>query len=164
MGKSEHWMLDHSHQFLACMRIALGMMLFSKGLHFISNPQALVESQVFQELPYASLLLAHVIIIAHIAGGLLIAVGLLTRLAVLIQLPILVGALIFVKHNDGSILTQNASWHFTLWILLMLFIFGLYGSGCWSADEHIFKDEPGETDDEKATDASVQHPRTPAKM
>ena len=78
------------------------------------------------------------IIFGHIIGGFLIAVGLLTRLACLLQIPILLGALIFVQWD---VMQHFSQFFLALLTLILLCYFMIIGSGPWSLDKGLFKDE-----------------------
>src|ERR1035437_2307466 len=87
-------------KWLSIFRIALGLILFWRGISFLYNPGELgsmlrsigIDAQVFSfAISYLNLL-----------GGLFIAVGLFTRWASLVQLPILLGAVFFVNIRTGG--------------------------------------------------------------
>ena len=140
LQRLEYWGDRHHPRYLDILRIALGVFLCFKGVEFARN-STLLNEVISRQVPFNTLLLlilGHYVIFAHIMGGFLLAVGLLTRFACLIQIPILIGAIIFVNFD----LTN----HFTdllvsLAILGLLIYFMIIGSGPWSLDRIMAKNE-----------------------
>ena len=66
----------------------------------------------------------------------MMAIGLLTRIAALVQIPILLGA-VFLVHFQGGLFAASKSFAFFVLVLFLLVLVFLYGSGRWSADYYI---------------------------
>ena len=134
----EHWGETHHPRYLDIVRIALGVFLIIKGVEFANNSSTL-SALVSRQIPFSGfllLLLTHYIIFAHIVGGFLVAVGLLTRLACMVQIPILVGALFLV---NWDVTEHFAGLLLTLFILALLVLFSIVGSGPWSLERAFEK-------------------------
>lgn len=124
-------------RWLTLLRIALGAMLFIKGIAFISDStklEALIQQSSLAGNNPA--LLAGIITWVHLLGGFFILIGLLTRILCLIQIPILLGAIFFVNlphytMNNGSELALSVL------TLILLIVFFIEGSGRISADEYF---------------------------
>ncbi|GAB4091506.1 hypothetical protein GCM10028786_04320 [Flaviaesturariibacter terrae] len=120
--------------------MGLGVFLCLKGIEFASNANLLPEV-LSREVPFSSFLLVivqHYIIFAHIIGGFMIATGLLTRVAALVQIPILLGALIFV---NWGMTAHFGDFIVSLTVLALLVWFVIIGSGPWSLDRAIGREE-----------------------
>jgi putative oxidoreductase len=144
LQRIEHWGDTHHPRYLDILRIALGVFLCFKGVEFANNSNLLSEL-MSQQVPFSTLLLlllGHYIIFAHIIGGFLLAVGLLTRFACLIQIPILLGAIIFVNGDMTNHFSQTI---LSVFILLLLVYFLIIGSGPWSLDKAMAKDDMKES-------------------
>ncbi|WP_268846352.1 DoxX family protein [Flavobacterium aestivum] len=131
------WANRHTYLPVDLLRMALGVFLFMKGVHFITNIQYLVDlmSPIDKfEGGMWGMFIVHYIAPAHMIGGILIFCGLLTRWAIIGQLPILIGAIVI--NFMGEMHHQNL---FVALIILAACIFFLfYGSGKNSAD-YFFK-------------------------
>ncbi len=122
---------------LVVLRVALGAMLFIKGIAFISDSSRLEAILASSRLSSSfNPVFADLIAWTHLIGGLFILTGLLTRLMTLVQIPILVGAVFFVNLPN---LTINSSSELALSIimLVLLIVFFVEGSGRFSADEYF---------------------------
>jgi putative oxidoreductase len=140
LQRIEHWGDAHHPRYLDILRIALGVFLCIKGVEFARN-STLLNEVISSQVPFSTLLLlilGHYVIFAHIMGGFLLAAGLLTRFACLIQIPILIGAIIFVNID----LTNHfAELILSIAILGLLVYFMIIGSGPWSLDRLMAKDD-----------------------
>jgi uncharacterized membrane protein YphA (DoxX/SURF4 family) len=120
------------------LRVGLGILLFTKGIDFISNTVRLEEilSNTKQAELYASWF-AFVVAWAHIFGGLFIVMGLFTRIFCLIQLPIVLVALgMSVSYH---ILSGYALFEIMLGTVLLV-LFAIEGGGKLSMDGYyIFR-------------------------
>ncbi len=127
------WANKHTYYPLDLLRVALGVFLFIKGIHFMENSEMLAE--LFKPIQgYAGGMMAvHYVAPAHLIGGVLIAFGLLTRWAILAQLPILIGAVLI--NFIGAMNTTN--FMLALVTLLVCIFFLFYGSGKHSADYYF---------------------------
>jgi putative oxidoreductase len=134
--------LDHSSSlrqplWLTILRIALGGMLFIKGIMFIRDTSQLEAILAANRLiKNYTPLAAEAIAWIHLLGGLFILTGFLTRICCVLNIPILLGAVFFVNipnlaHNGPLELI------FSIAILIMLVLFFIEGSGRLSADEYF---------------------------
>src|SRR5690606_32023251 len=99
--KVEYWGDTHHPQWLDILRIALGIIIFVKGISFIADTDSVIRTlnnTAFQPNAWAVI---HYVAFAHLVGGIFIAFGLLTRVFVAFQLPILFVAVFFVKLTNG---------------------------------------------------------------
>jgi uncharacterized membrane protein YphA (DoxX/SURF4 family) len=117
------------------LRIGLGILLFTKGINFISNTvqlEGILANTKHIEL-YASWF-AFVVAWAHIFGGLFIVMGLFTRIFCLVQLPIVLVALsMSVSYH---ILSGYALFEIITGFVLLVF-FSLEGGGTLSLDNYF---------------------------
>ena len=134
----QHWGTIHHPRWLVCLRVALGIALFFKGISFLSNTIALETILVESSLSISPSWLILLITWVHLLGGFLIIIGLLTRWAILPQIPILLGAVIFVNAPKG-IFAAESEFVFSLVILLMLIFFFAEGGGPLSLDDYFRK-------------------------
>lgn len=134
--KVEFWGDTHQSKWLAVLRMALGLVIFFKGLYFIQNTDALHEMMSKSSVSLYALFLTHFVALAHLMGGVLIFMGLLTRVAVLFQVPILMGAIIFVNAERGFY-SIHSELGFSIIILALLLFFLVFGSGKFSVDEFM---------------------------
>jgi putative oxidoreductase len=123
---------------LTFIRIALGMILFWKGILFIHDSSGL-ESMLQNSMHTVSSdreikMLAYIIPYINLLGGLFIATGLFTRWASIIQIPILIGAVILLSTGKG-IEVNNSESILSIIVLILLIVFAVKGSGFISADE-----------------------------
>ncbi|MBT8265195.1 MAG: DoxX family protein [Bacteroidia bacterium] len=127
------WANKHSYYPLDILRIALGVFLFVKGIHFMGNTQILIDLfKPIQNLA-GGMIAIHYVAPAHLVGGLMIIFGLLTRWAVISQLPILIGAVMI--NFIGEMNTTNLLLSSIALLLCVFFMF--YGSGKHSADYYL---------------------------
>ncbi|HLV15467.1 MAG TPA: DoxX family protein [Xanthomarina sp.] len=127
------WANEHSYYPLDVLRIALGVFLFMKGVHFVSNTELLVELIKPLNTYAGSMILAHYVASAHLVGGILITFGLLTRWAIIVQIPILIGAILI--NFMGEFIALN--FILASFTLLACAFFVFYGSGKHSADYYF---------------------------
>jgi uncharacterized membrane protein YphA (DoxX/SURF4 family) len=83
------WANAHTYFPVDLVRIALGVILFLKGVTFITNLQYLQDLISPFDKFGGGMILLHYIASAPILGGILIVFGLLTRWAIIAQLTIL---------------------------------------------------------------------------
>lgn len=128
---------DHP-KWMLVIRVALGLSLMVKGIHFIQKNTLIRE--VFRE----SLILKNYLWLQtfipwiNLLGGVFIAIGLFTRLSVLFQIPILFGAIFFV-HAKNGVYQGESNLFFSIIILVLLFVFIIQGGGKTSLDRAIKK-------------------------
>ncbi|PWS30788.1 DoxX family protein [Pedobacter paludis] len=138
--KIEHWGDVHHSKWLDFLRILLGLIIFAKGISFISDTSVLqnliTQNNVFG---FSSVMITvgiHLVAFAHLVGGLLIILGLVTRFAVVIQIPILVFAVFFINLTPGFSMPNSELWLSVL-VLFLLILFWVIGSGPLSVDEGL---------------------------
>ena len=134
--RMERWGDAHHPKWMDFIRIALGIFLLWKGIEFADNMNKLMA--LMNDLPFGNfmmIMLAHYVLFAHILGGVLLTTGLLTRFACVIQIPILLVALFLNIFNQFSEISLS------LLVLALLIYFLIIGSGRWSLDWYINKDE-----------------------
>ncbi|MCF1191586.1 DoxX family protein [Mangrovimonas sp. AS39] len=127
------WANAHTYYPLDAVRVALGVFLFIKGIHFMSNTQILMDLFTPIQNLAGGMITVHYVAPAHFIGGMLIAFGLLTRWAIIAQLPILIGAIMinFVgEMHVGNLIVATAT-------LMVCIFFIFYGSGKHSADYYF---------------------------
>ncbi|WP_432713352.1 DoxX family membrane protein [Pedobacter sp.] len=142
INKVEHWGDLHRTKWLDIVRIALGLLIFFKGIALISNNDAsqdlILQNNVFGFSGLMSSLVIHIVAFIHLVGGILIIIGLLTRFAVVIQIPVLLGAIFFVNLSKGFTMLNSELWLSVL-VLLLLVLFWVVGSGPLSVDQSMMK-------------------------
>lgn len=127
------WANAHTYFPVDLVRMALGVILFLKGVTFITNLEYLQDLISPFDKFGGGMILLHYIASAHILGGILIVFGLLTRWAIIAQLPILIGAVII--NFMGEMHSQNL--FLSLLTLAICIFFLIYGSGKHSADYYF---------------------------
>jgi putative oxidoreductase len=127
------WANAHTYLSVDLIRMALGVILFIKGVSFITNTQYLEDLLSPIDKFGGGMILVHYIAFAHIAGGIIIFFGLLTRWAIIAQLPILIGAI--AVNFLGEMHSQNLL--LSLLLLVTASFFLIYGSGKNSADYYF---------------------------
>ena len=140
LQRLEYWGEAHHPKYLDVLRIAFGLFLLIKGIEFANNTALLTDAMAdsININPLLFSLIIQYTIFGHIIGGFLIAVGLLTRLACLLQIPILIGALVFIR---WEVMQHFSQFFLALLTLLLLFYFMVVGSGPWSLDRELWKNE-----------------------
>ncbi|TCD21035.1 DoxX family membrane protein [Pedobacter psychrodurus] len=138
--KIEHWGDVHQSKWLDYLRIVLGLIIFGKGVSFVSDTSVLqnmiTQNNVFGFSGMLISVAIHVVAFAHLVGGVLITLGLVTRFAVVIQIPILLFAVFFVNLTPGFS-TPNSELWFSVLVLFLLIMFWVVGSGPLSVDEGL---------------------------
>jgi len=127
------WANAHTYYSLDFLRIALGLIIFIKGLFYMSNPLILMETIAPMKNYLSEFVVLHYLISAHLVGGILIIFGLLTRWAIMVQLPIIIGAVII---NFLGVMNFN-NLLLAVAVLLISLFFIVYGSGKHSADYYL---------------------------
>ncbi|MCE7042163.1 DoxX family protein [Dyadobacter sp. CY312] len=134
MDRIEHWGDTHHPAWLDAVRIGLGVLLFVKGISFISDTTKLSELVSELDIQLWTVTAVHYVAFAHIFGGFLIALGCLTRLSSIIQIPILVVAVFFVNMRVGFSYLNSELW-LSMITLFLVILFAITGSGKFSMDE-----------------------------
>ncbi len=129
------WVEGRRDLWLDLLRIYMGVLMFLKGVMFVSHESSLMDMMVAAHVPMGGTLLAHYVVLAHIAGGLMLTVGLLTRLAAAVQIPIVLGAVLFVHAKQGFF-TQAQTLEYALLVLFILALFVVSGAGRLSVDHY----------------------------
>jgi len=110
------------------LRIYIGIGLLVKGIHFLTH-QNLLKSYFnltqFRDVP---ILAVYLIIFVHILGGTLLTSGVWVRLAAAVQIPVVAGAVFFVHLQEG-LFTRNQMLEFSALVLVILFVFLVFGKG-----------------------------------
>lgn len=136
----EQWADTHHPKWIDILRIILGLILFAKGIIFISDREIILSMLAESRIEFISIIIAHYVILAHLIGGVTIAIGLLTRLSILFQLPILLGAIIFVD-LPRAFQSVNSDLSLAVLVFCLLIFFFFYGSGPVSVDYYLKKKE-----------------------
>jgi len=126
-------------KWLTLFRVALGLILFWKGITFIHDSSALeamVQKTGINMFNKNAQVIAFIITYASLLGGFLIAVGFFTRWASALQIPFLIGAIRFVNVKAGMRL-DNYELILSIIVLILLIVFVIKGSGVLSADEYF---------------------------
>ena len=126
-------------KWLTLFRVALGLILFWKGISFIqdsSRLEAMVQSTGINMFGENARTVSFLISYINLLGGFFIAVGLFTRWVSLVQIPILIGAILFVNLKAGMNLS-NLELMLSILVLILLIVFFIKGSGVLSADEYF---------------------------
>lgn len=130
---------DSQPRWLTIIRIALGLILFWKGISFIrdsSDLQSMLQRMSIGVVDKNTEWIAFMITYINLLGGLFITVGLFTKTSCIAQIPILIGAVFFVNTKAG--LNQSTSeLVLSAVVLILLIVFAIKGSGVLSADEYF---------------------------
>lgn len=139
----EQWGDTHHPRWVDYIRIALGLFLIYKGIHFLANTgqmMSLMKSTNISFGSFSSIVLVHMVVVLHIMGGILIAIGLLTRLACLVQIPVLLTAVLFVNIS-GRFHQLPIELVVSIIVLLLLIYFLIIGNGPLSYEKMYHGDE-----------------------
>ncbi|MFC0181751.1 Uncharacterized membrane protein YphA, DoxX/SURF4 family [Pseudarcicella hirudinis] len=131
----EHWGDTHHPAWLDILRIALGVLLFLKGVSFIGDTTQLSHLIAGLNFNIWTVGAVHYVAFAHLVGGILIAIGCLTRVAVAFQLPVLLVAVFYANISQGFSFLNSEFW-LSVITLLALILFFVIGSGKFSFDEY----------------------------
>ncbi len=130
LHRVETWGDKHHPKWLDFVRIALGLFLCFKAIHFLTN-MSIIQDLLSQKLSFgafAVVLLGHFIVFAHLIGGICLILGVLTRFACLIQIPILLGAVIFINFSK-DMFRPYSEILLSIVVLLLLIYFLIIGNG-----------------------------------
>jgi putative oxidoreductase len=134
------WGEGHHPRWFVFLRIALGLLLFAKGIAFMSNASLLDEivygapNPVNDNSGWIRILITW----ANLLGGSLLIIGMQTRLVCFLQLPILVGAVLFINLHKNAFAPQSELW-LALVTLAGLIFFIIEGGGPLSIDKYFYK-------------------------
>ena len=130
------WSSKHHPKWLVFLRIALGLLLFIKGVGFIQNSvqlsSVISQTGIIKNAEWLTILIPWL----HLLGGALILVGLFTRLFCLVQIPVLLGAIILVNFKQG-LFAGGSDLLFSAVILILLLFFFVEGGGPISLDNYF---------------------------
>ncbi|MGB3542645.1 DoxX family protein [Rubrivirga sp.] len=130
------WAESNRSAALDVVRIYLGIGLAIRGVTFLADPSSLADLiPSGSESPFATLSMAHYVGLSHLVGGLFLALGIATRVAAAVQVPALAGAAFLVHLPESGILGQ--SFAFSAFVLALLLVFVVWGSGQWSLDRAV---------------------------
>jgi uncharacterized membrane protein YphA (DoxX/SURF4 family) len=132
------WVALGREHFMDVVRVYLGIGLLAKGIYFVGNASALLETMQAAHVPFTSVALAHYVGLAHIGGGTLLAVGLVTRIAALVQFPVLIGAVFFIHFKQG-LFSTGQTLEFSVLVAFLLALYIVLGAGRLSADYYLFE-------------------------
>ena len=126
-------------RWLTIVRIALGLILFWKGINFIrdsSDLHLMLQRMSIGVVDKNSHWIEFLITYINLLGGLCIIVGLFTKASSIILIPILISAVFFVNTRHGL---NQSTFELVLSaiILILLILFSIKGSGVLSADEYF---------------------------
>lgn len=124
-------------RWLTIFRIALGLILFWKGITFLRDNfilESMISSTGVSMFDKNSSLLASVISYINLLGGLFIATGLFTRTSCIIQIPVLIVAVLV---NIRGTETSASELILSVVVLALLIVFAFKGSSTLSADEYF---------------------------
>ncbi len=130
LHRVEIWGDKHHPRWLDFVRIALGLFLCFKAIHFLTN-MSIIQDLLSQKLSFgafAIVMLGHFIVFAHLIGGICLILGVLTRFACLIQIPILIGAVIFINLSK-DMFRPYSEILLSIVVLLLLTYFLIIGNG-----------------------------------
>ena len=118
------------------LRIALGLILFWKGIVYIrdtSHLELLVQHAGFTVLAGNSQVFSFIVSYLSLLCGLFILSGLFTRISSIVQIPILFVAVFFVNMKSAG--QSSFELALSIVVLILLILFAIKGSGTLSADE-----------------------------
>lgn len=146
LNQLEHWGDTHHPRWVDYIRIALGLFLIYKGIHFLANTGEILgfikqtSSSFATEGSFVAVALAHIVVVLHLMGGILITIGLLTRLACLVQIPVLLTAVLFVNLS-ADLQQPRSEIIISIVVLLLLIYFLIAGNGPLSYEKMYHGDE-----------------------
>ena len=133
--KIQKWGDTHHPAWIDFFRIALGVVLFWKGVQFATHLSAFTElmlqTSIGQSLGIS--VLAHLVIVIHLIGGFMIAIGTHTRIACLLQIPILLIAIFYVDLPAKIAGVYSELW-LSISVMIALLFFMVEGNGPLSVE------------------------------
>jgi putative oxidoreductase len=131
--KLNKWANSHTYYWLDILRMIVGVILFNKGISFITNTEYYnLFAEPVKDLG-GCMLIIHYVVAANMVGGIMIFFGLLTRWAIFSQLPILLGAFLINFTHQMNVINMLLS--LSIFLICLFFLF--YGSGKHSADYYF---------------------------
>lgn len=132
------WGTNHHPRWFVILRVALGVLLFAKGIAFMSNTSLLNELFSGTSLSNDSGWLPILITWMNMLGGLFLVIGLRTRLVAILELPIVIGAIVFINVQK-TLFAPQSELGLALLVLLLLVFFIVEGGGPLSVDGYWYK-------------------------
>jgi len=139
----KNWTENHNPKWLALLRVALGAILLLRGVAFLNNLPELERMINDNNLSDYKNLLKNALPWVHIVGGFLIIIGIFTRFAAFVQIPVLLAIVILIT-NKSDVFAVETNLGFTIFILLLLLLFVLEGSGTLSLAGYFKEEEEAE--------------------
>ena len=126
-------------RWLTIVRIALGLILFWKGINFMrdsSDLHLMLQRMSIGVVDKNSVWIEFLITYINLLGGLFIIVGLFTKTSSIILIPILISVVFLVNTRHGL---NQSTFELVLSaiVLILLILFSIKGSGVLSADEYF---------------------------
>jgi uncharacterized membrane protein YphA (DoxX/SURF4 family) len=134
-GRIKKWGDEHHPAWLGFIRVALGIVLFLKGLSFLGDTDGIAQIVTGSFRGWSAFALVHYVAFAHLVGGIMIAIGILTRIAILFQIPIVLGAIVFLNANRG-VFSIYSELLLTILVFAGLVLFLIVGPGPYSFDNY----------------------------
>jgi putative oxidoreductase len=135
LDRIRNWGDHHHPAWLDFFRVALGVILFYKGVSFLRDTDGIASIVSSGFRGWSSFALVHYVAFAHLVGGVLIAIGMLTRIAILFQIPIVLGAIVFLNANRG-VFSIYSELLLSIVVLFALILFLIVGPGPYSFDNY----------------------------
>ena len=126
-------------RWLTIVRIALGLILFWKGINFMrdsSDLHLMLQRMSIGVVDKNSVWIEFLITYINLLGGLFIIVGLFTKTSSIILIPILISVVFFVNTRHG-LYQSTFELVLSAIVLILLILFSIKGSGVLSADEYF---------------------------
>ena len=131
-----HYVDLHHPRWIDVIRIALGIVIFIKGIYFINNSEALILILQNSRIAGWTFIVEHHVAFTYLVGGILISIGLLTRIAIIFQLPVFFGS-IFCCLTQKGFFSVFSDLTFSIAIFFLLIFFLVWGPGKFSADAQM---------------------------
>jgi putative oxidoreductase len=138
------WGTNHHPRWFVILRVALGLLLFAKGIAFMNNNTLLNELFSGTSLSRDSGWLPILITWMNLLGGLFLVLGLQTRLVAILELPIIIGAIIFINVQK-TLFAPQSELGLAFLVLALLIFFIVEGGGPLSLDGYWYKNRDSTT-------------------
>jgi putative oxidoreductase len=138
----ENWSSSHNPKWLALLRVALGVLIFMRGVTFLNDQDGFETVIGDSSLREFSSALGHILPWIHIIGGFLIIMGVMTRITCFLQIPVVLGGIIFIHSTKAKeLFAVETDLSFSLLILLLLIVFFIEGGGPLSLVNYLKNNE-----------------------
>ncbi len=138
--------LHNDARIIPLLRIVLGLMILVKGFSFILQGGAEMEGIDMSSNDYMPMLFGQWIPVLEIATGILIVIGLLTKISSLFQIPLSIAGLFFSKDNAVLSSFEQSQYLLSIVIIILSIFFAYWGSGIFSAENALKKENKREED------------------